>query len=139
MKAMRGRIALPKHLRAKLRKRFSPFLRQLWECVRVFAPLSLAWLEPATNSIQCPIETRFQRSLPVNLNSPESDARTRHTPKALRAKSMETTFSFRVSFGSACSLPAVRGRLRSALGLLMFYDDSKIVGHFDPIGLERIH
>src|SRR5439155_9589910 len=36
---------------------------------------------PATNSVQCAIETHFQRLLPANLNSPKSDARTHRTPK----------------------------------------------------------
>ena len=56
---MRGHIALQKH---SVRNMEALFLvsRQLWECVRVLAPLLLAWLEPATNSVQCAVETHFQ-------------------------------------------------------------------------------
>ena len=67
-KAMRGRIALQKHSVRNMEALFLVFA-QLWECARVLAPLLLAWLEPATNSVQCAVETHFQRLLGGNLNS----------------------------------------------------------------------
>jgi hypothetical protein len=85
----------PKALTCEIKEALFPFCPAaagLWECARVLAPLLLAWLEPATNSVQCPIETHFQRLLHGNLNSPKSDARTHRTPKHLRAKSMEALF-----------------------------------------------
>jgi hypothetical protein len=40
-KAMRGRIALQKHFVRNSEKALAMFSRQLWECARILAPLSL--------------------------------------------------------------------------------------------------